>query len=208
MRLIPILFLLVTSQLARAQTETLMWDANAPTGIQQTQVVGYNVYLGISSGKYNTVYNAGLVTKYTLLNLTVGTRYYAAVTAYNSSQTESLPSNEVMFLAALPTPTPTATPTPVTTPTPTPVPTPTPTPMPTATPTPVPTPVPTPIPTPVPTPTPMPTATPTPVATPTPTPVPYAVWDANLASYMRSIGVSRVNQARINAWVRANPPTP
>jgi hypothetical protein len=159
-----LILLLVTSQLARAQTETLMWDANAPTGIQQTQVVGYNVYLGISSGKYNTVYNAGLVTKYTLLNLTVGTRYYAAVTAYNSSQTESLPSNEVMFLAALPTPTP------VMTPTPTPVPTPTPTPMPTATPTPVPTATPTPMPTP--TPTPVPTATPTPMPTPTPTPLP------------------------------------
>jgi hypothetical protein len=166
MRLVPILFLLVTGQLAVAQTETLMWDANAPTGIQQTQVVGYNVYLGISSGKYNTVYNAGLVTKYTLLNLTVGTRYYAAVTAYNSSQTESLPSNEVMFLAALPTPTPVMTPTP----TPLPTATPTPTPIPTVTPTPVPTPTPTPVPTP--TPTPVPTATPTPMPTPTPTPLP------------------------------------
>lgn len=67
-------------------------------------------------------------------------------------------------MAALPTPTPTATPRT----TPTPFPTATPTPFPTPTATPFPTPTPTPLPTATPTPTPLPTATPTPTPVPTP----------------------------------------
>jgi hypothetical protein len=148
---------------ALAQNAVLSWTGDPGTpGVPGTQVVGYNVHLGTSSANLTTVYNAGLVTSYTLLDLTVGTTYYAAVGAYNSNQQEGPLSNQVTFVAVLPTPT--VTPSPTVTPPPTATPTP-------ATPTPIPpTPVP-PTPTPA-TPTPTPTATVAPTATPIAAPTP------------------------------------
>ena len=43
----------------------------------------------------------GNTTTATLSNLTPGTTYYIATTAYNSSGLESLPSNEVVYTAAV-----------------------------------------------------------------------------------------------------------
>jgi hypothetical protein len=60
-----------------------------------TDVAGYKVYMGTTSGAYGSPISVGSVTSYVINNLAIGTTYYFVVTAYNSSGGESLPSNEV-----------------------------------------------------------------------------------------------------------------
>jgi hypothetical protein len=68
----------------------LTWDANT-----ETDLAGYNVYFGTASGQYGTPEDAGNVTTYTLQNLTSGTRYFFAVSAYDLAGNESTLSDEV-----------------------------------------------------------------------------------------------------------------
>ncbi len=75
---------------AEAASVTLGWDAAAG-------VSGYKLYRGTASGSYTTSVNVGNQTSYTLSDLTSGTTYYFAVTAYDSSQEESSYSNEVSY---------------------------------------------------------------------------------------------------------------
>ena len=74
---------------------TLSW--NAPTtntdGTPLTDLAGYKVHMGTSSGNYTTVVDIGNVMTYTVSNLAPGT-YYFVVTAYDSSSNESSFSNE------------------------------------------------------------------------------------------------------------------
>jgi len=71
---------------------TLAWDADV-----DTSTLGYNFKLGFTPGGENQVINVGNVLIYTV-QLTSGTTYYFVVTAYNANG-ESLPSNEVQYLA-------------------------------------------------------------------------------------------------------------
>ncbi len=75
---------------------SLAW--NAPTtntdGTSLTDLAGYKVYYGPSSGNYTKSVDVGNITSYTLNNLSTGT-YYIAVTAYDAAGTESGYSNEV-----------------------------------------------------------------------------------------------------------------
>jgi hypothetical protein len=71
-------------------TATLSWMPNA-----DSDLAGYKVYMGTSSGRYGTPVDVGNVTTYTAGNLTVGTTYYFTVTAYDQSKNESLHSSEV-----------------------------------------------------------------------------------------------------------------
>lgn len=75
---------------------SLAW--NAPTtntdGTALTDLAGYKVYYGPSSGNYANSVNVGNVTSYTLNNLAPGT-YYISVTAYDAAGIESGYSNEV-----------------------------------------------------------------------------------------------------------------
>ncbi len=74
---------------------TLSWDpptTNAD-GTPLTDLEGYKVYYGTSSGNYSQNIDAGNVITYTA-NLSDGT-YYFAVTAYDTSRNESGYSNEV-----------------------------------------------------------------------------------------------------------------
>ncbi len=64
-------------------------------GTPLTDLAGYKVYYGTASGKYSQSVNAGNVTTYTVPNLTDGTTYYFATTAYNTAGAESGYSNEV-----------------------------------------------------------------------------------------------------------------
>jgi hypothetical protein len=71
----------------------------APTtnadGTELTDLAGYKVYYGTSTGNYGTTpTDAGNVTTYTLTGLTKGTTYYIAVTAYDTSDNESDKSTE------------------------------------------------------------------------------------------------------------------
>jgi hypothetical protein len=59
-----------------------------------TDLGGYKVYYGTSSGNYTVLKNVGNVTTYKVGNLSSGL-YYFAVTAYDTSGNESDYSNEV-----------------------------------------------------------------------------------------------------------------
>jgi hypothetical protein len=76
---------------------TLAW--NAPTtntdGTPLTDLAGYKVYYGTSSGNYTRAIDVGNVETYKIEGLQSGT-YYFATTAYDKSGNESDYSNEVM----------------------------------------------------------------------------------------------------------------
>ncbi len=71
------------------------WDANP-----ETNIAGYRLYYGSSSGNYTQSVDVGKVTQATIASLTPGATYYAAVTAYNTSAVEGAKSAEVVFTAA------------------------------------------------------------------------------------------------------------
>jgi hypothetical protein len=135
-KLLALIAFFLTALHARAakNSVTLVWEPNTD------QVSGYNVYWGTASGVYTRKSDAGLVVTKTVSNLAANTRYFFAVTAYDSAGRESGYSNEVSIVVPpanpSPTPTPSGTPTPRPTITPTATPTPADSPEPTATPTP------------------------------------------------------------------------
>ncbi len=64
-----------------------------------TNVSGYNVYFGVSSGVYTNKISAGNVTNTTISGLLAGETYYFAATAYDSSADESAFSTEIVYTA-------------------------------------------------------------------------------------------------------------
>ena len=75
-------------------TAILAWDA-----VTHPNLSGYRVYYGTAPGTYlqpvGSGVNVGNVTSFTVTGLTSGTRYYFAVTAFDTSNNESTFSNEV-----------------------------------------------------------------------------------------------------------------
>jgi chitodextrinase len=75
-------------------TATLAWDV-----VTHPNLMGYRVYFGTASGAYNQASGNGVdvgnATSHTINGLSSGTRYYFAVTGYDSSNNESGFSNEV-----------------------------------------------------------------------------------------------------------------
>ena len=75
-------------------TAILAWDA-----VTATNLNGYRIYYGTNPGRYlqsvGQGINVGRVESYTLNGLASGTRYYFAVTAFDTSGNESAFSNEV-----------------------------------------------------------------------------------------------------------------
>jgi hypothetical protein len=86
-------FLYPTNSLA-GQT-TLAWDSPDIT----TDVAGYMIHYGTASDTYSQGIDVGNTTSYTVSNLTVGERYYFAVTSYDAVGDESVYSNEVSSTA-------------------------------------------------------------------------------------------------------------
>lgn len=74
----------------------LTWDAPATNvdGTLLTDLAGYKIYYGNSSGAYTAAVAVGAATNYILSDLAPGT-YYMVVTAYNADGNESDFSNEV-----------------------------------------------------------------------------------------------------------------
>ena len=78
----------------------LAWDAVADPGL-----AGYKLHYGTAPNTYSNSVDAGRATQsgntvtYTLTGLTQGQTYFIVVTAYDSSKTESLYSNEVPGVA-------------------------------------------------------------------------------------------------------------
>ena len=68
------------------------WDAAS-----DENVVGYNVYYGMSSGLYDIVEDAGDATEYTIAGLENGQLYYLAVTSYDAEGNESDFSIEIPY---------------------------------------------------------------------------------------------------------------
>jgi PKD repeat protein len=88
---LAILLLLIIAVRAHAGQATLAWDAST-----DPKVTGYKLYYGTASRTYSpTPISVGMVTSYTVSNLTEGARYYFAVTAHDSRGAQSAFSNEV-----------------------------------------------------------------------------------------------------------------
>jgi ABC-type oligopeptide transport system substrate-binding subunit len=70
---------------------TLAWNAPATNtdGTALTDLAGYKIYYGTSSGHYTQSVNVGNTTSFTINNLASGHTYYFAVTAYDSAGLES-----------------------------------------------------------------------------------------------------------------------
>ena len=79
-----------TSPSSSSTTATISWSLNA-----EPDLAGYKLYMGTASGVYSSTTPVGKVTSYTISNLGVGTTYYFAVTAYDTSGNESAISHEV-----------------------------------------------------------------------------------------------------------------
>lgn len=80
-----------------AASVTLAWDPSP-----DTNVVGYNVYVGTASRTYTQVHDAGNATMLTIADLVEGTTYYFAATAYDSWGLESDYSPETTYTIPLP----------------------------------------------------------------------------------------------------------
>ena len=86
---------------AFASVVTLAWDTPTTNadGTPLTDLAGYKVYHGTSSGNYSQYIDVGNVLNYMVSNLKNGVVYYFAVTAYDTSGNESDYSNEVIGVA-------------------------------------------------------------------------------------------------------------
>jgi fibronectin type 3 domain-containing protein len=75
-------------------TTTLAWDA-----VTAPSLVSYRLYYGTAPRTYlqspGNGINVGNVTTYTIVGLATGARYYFAVTAFDTSNNETIYSNEV-----------------------------------------------------------------------------------------------------------------
>ncbi len=91
---------------AFAKAIQLNWSQNS-----ESDVTGYRVRYGTSSGSYTQTVNVGNLRTYRLNNVTNGQSYYFVVIAYNSSGLDSNPSSETRVdVPNSPTPTPTPDP--------------------------------------------------------------------------------------------------
>lgn len=78
---------------------SLVWDANP-----ESNVTGYNVHIGDSSGNYFTVINVVGDTRMELPTFAMGTTLYLAVSAINSEGLESSLSAELVVVVDVPAP--------------------------------------------------------------------------------------------------------
>jgi hypothetical protein len=93
---------------AFAAQVSLAWDPNT-----ESDLAGYRIHTGTTSGSYATHIDVHKVTSYTVTGLTEGKTYYFAATAYDSSGNESGYSNPLSYSvpAANGTPAPNQVPT-------------------------------------------------------------------------------------------------
>ncbi len=91
--------LLLASATALAAEVRLAWDPSPGP-----EVIGYRLYWGTQSRQYARSVDVGLVTTATIRELSAGTTYYFAATAYASRGLESDFSNEVQYTVPVATP--------------------------------------------------------------------------------------------------------
>jgi len=98
-RLLIMTSLFFSTAFVFAETATVSWDANT-----ESDLSGYKIYYGTSSGNYDDVLDVGNTTSFIINNLAVGTTYFFVVTAYDFSANESGFSGEVSFTPTQGTP--------------------------------------------------------------------------------------------------------
>lgn len=84
------MFLTLCAQFAYAAGAMVSWAENS-----ESDLAGYRVYYGTASRDYESSLDAGDFTSVEIDDLTPGTTYYIAVTAYDTSGSESDFSEEV-----------------------------------------------------------------------------------------------------------------
>ena len=89
-RLFLILAIIVMAAAAQAATVQVSWNANT-----EEDLAGYNVYYGTSSGQYGEAITTADTSQLLTLTPDIGTTYYFAVTAFDTSGNESDYSEEV-----------------------------------------------------------------------------------------------------------------
>ena len=89
---------------AHAVDIELAWDAPTENadGSTLTDLAGYRVYRGATSGSYAQVEEAGTQTSFTLTGLQQGQVYFFATTAYDTSGNESAFSDELQWSMTAP----------------------------------------------------------------------------------------------------------
>ena len=92
-----ILIILLNTFAVSAGSAKLSWDAPSTNedGTPLTDLAGFKIYYGTSSGNYTQNIDVGNVTTYTVASLTDGLAYYFVVTAYNTLKNESRYSVEI-----------------------------------------------------------------------------------------------------------------
>ena len=94
---LPFIFILAlilfisTTNVYSAQV-TLVWIPNT-----ESDLAGYKVYYGNSSGNYDTNVDVGNQTSYTFSGLVSAKTYYIVATAYDTSGNESTYSDEAVY---------------------------------------------------------------------------------------------------------------
>ena len=86
-----VLCFFLSYSISYAAQATLTWDPPAVS----TDVTGYMIHYGTTSGAYSQGIDVGKTTSYTVSNLNDGQTYYFAATAYNHTGKQSVYSNEV-----------------------------------------------------------------------------------------------------------------
>jgi len=89
--LLPLAFCLLPSFVSAADV-TLAWDANS-----ESDLAGYVLHYGTSSGNYTSNIDVGNTTQYTITGLQSGVTYYFAATAYDNNNLESTYSQELAY---------------------------------------------------------------------------------------------------------------
>ncbi len=87
---IPFVLIFFHCSQASSAEVTLAWNASSGSDVS-----GYRIYYGTSSGNYTNNTNVGRYTSCTISSLDTNRTYYFAATAYNSSGQESAFSNQV-----------------------------------------------------------------------------------------------------------------
>ena len=77
-------------QSATSNSATLQWAPN-----QESDLAGYRVYHGTTSGNYGIPQNTGMTPSYQYTDLEPNKTHYFSVTAYDTSGNESPPSSEI-----------------------------------------------------------------------------------------------------------------
>jgi len=93
--LCAVLLVLTVATAARAESLTVAWDAN-----EESDLAGYLVSWGRSSGATEATVDVGMATTWTMTNAVPGNTYYFRVYAYNTSGEQSLPSAEISVTVA------------------------------------------------------------------------------------------------------------